>query len=697
MGPSAPAASLLACPSREALIDYDLGRLSAEDLEAVAEHVSSCPRCEAILDGLHGRTIDDNFIGLLRQCFEGPALANEPTRATVEALPRTVTFTLRTSAGEAPAVRRGPETEGTATTSIERYEVLEEIGHGGMGVVFRARQVRLDRVVAIKMIRLEHHPSPNSIARFIRREGRAVARLQHPNVVQVYELGESEGLPYLSMEYVPGSNLRKKLKGGPLAPREAAELLRMLAVTVEYAHQKDVLHRDLKPENILVAEDGTPKITDFGLAKLMDAEDSEGATVTLLTESGAALGTPEYMAPEQAEGRSDVGRPTDVYALGVILYETLAGRPPFRAKTKHQTLQLVCTAAPVAPSRLRPGVPSWLEAICLKCLEKSPEDRYPSARALADDLGLWLGHERPKGVPSWLTRAGRALRRNLAVVSAGLALTFLGGASIPIGVLINRNIAAHEIQAIQSKLAQGRAVTLIQPTGKPAWVRWRCGEGSGHLSIATDQTCNLESWPLSLVELLPDPQTGSYRVTAQIRHNHSHVAGEVGLYFAHRTLSGGSSDYQFFTQLTFNAVAGEAEFREVLPVEFRPRRPVKDNKVWLRPHVRVERGGRPPADWRLSGAAALPFKPLGEENGHWYDLELTVTPAGVTVRLDGKTFAVSARDFEAGLRREIHDDPPTRLDPAESKSLLEFRGRGGLGLYVFRGSASFRSVTVTPL
>jgi hypothetical protein len=296
-----------------------------------------------------------------------------------------------------------------------------------------------------------------------------------------------------------------------------------------------------------------------------------------------------------------------------------------------------------------------------------------------------------------LTRVGRVLRRNLTVVSAGLAITFVGGVSIPISVLINRNLAAHQIQDIQSELALGRTVTLIGPTGKPAWFRWRCGEGSGHLTIATDQTCNLESWPLSLLELLPDPQTGSYRVTAQLRHNRSDVAGEVGLYFAHRTLSGGSSDYQFFTQLTFNAVSGEGEFRVLLPVELRRLGPVKDNLVWLRPHMRVKRGVQPPADWRFAGAAGLPFKPLGEENGTWYDLELTVTPAGVTIRVDGKTFTVSARDFETGLRQGFRDSPPTQLDPAASKSLLEFRGRGGLGLYVWRGSASFRSVTVTPL
>jgi eukaryotic-like serine/threonine-protein kinase len=247
------------------------------------------------------------------------------------------------------------------------YEILGELGRGGMGVVYRARQVKAGRLVALKMILAGAHAGREELARF-QSEAQAIARLQHPHIVQVHEVGEHDGLPFFSLELCPGGSLEKKLSGTPLPPQEAARLVELLARAMQAAHQKGIIHRDLKPANVLLAEDGTPKITDFGLAKKIDEAGQ--------TASGAVMGTPSYMAPEQAGGRSkDIGPAADVWALGAILYECLTGRPPFRAATLMDTLFQVMSEEPVPPRLLNAKVPRDLETVCLKCLQKEPKKR----------------------------------------------------------------------------------------------------------------------------------------------------------------------------------------------------------------------------------------------------------------------------------------------------------------------------------
>jgi serine/threonine-protein kinase len=295
--------------------------------------------------------------------------------------------------------------------AVPGYEIVAELGRGGMGVVYQARQCSLKRPVALKMILAGLHTDSTARVRF-RTEAEAVARLQHANIVQIYEVGEHAGRPFLCLEYVDGGSLLRKAAGTPQPEREAARLVETLARAVHYTHQHGILHRDLKPTNVLLTADGTPKITDFGLAKILDA----GAGPT---RSETLLGTPSYMAPEQAASDpKKVGAPADVYSLGAILYELLTGRAPFQGATPLAALEQVRTQEPVPPRRLRRSVSVDLETICLKCLEKEPGQRYPSAEALADDLKRFLEGQpiQARPAPVW-QRLWRSARRHPALVA----------------------------------------------------------------------------------------------------------------------------------------------------------------------------------------------------------------------------------------------------------------------------------------
>jgi WD40 repeat protein/serine/threonine protein kinase len=334
---------------------------------------------------------------------------------------------------------------------VPGYQILGEVGRGGMGVVYRAWQTKLNRPVALKMILAGGHAGPRERQRF-RTEAEAVARLQHPNIVQIYDIGEHDGRPFLALEYVAGGSLAQRLRREALPVREAAQLVETLAHAVHYAHQQGVIHRDLKPANILLQKseirnpkserdqssdvsdfgfrisDFTPKVADFGLAKQLDAAPGP-------TASSEVMGTPSYMAPEQAAGRSRaIGPTTDVYALGAILYELLTGRPPFRAETPLETLHQVLHAEPLSLHRLRTNVPRDLETICLKCLEKEPGKRYPSATALAEDLRRFLNGEAIQARPArpwekaWKWARRRPAWAALLLVSALAVLGFSLGA-----------------------------------------------------------------------------------------------------------------------------------------------------------------------------------------------------------------------------------------------------------------------------
>jgi serine/threonine-protein kinase len=304
------------------------------------------------------------------------------------------------------AAAPSPET----VRGLDAYEVLAQIGHGPDGVVYKARHRLRNRLEVVKLIAGGENAGPEELARF-RLGAESQRLLRHANVVQVHEVGEQDGLAYFAMEYVDGGNLARRIAGQARPAAEAARLVQALAEAMHYAHQRGIVHCDLKPANVVLTADGTPKITDFGLAKRLDGEQT-------LTATGEVLGTPSYMAPEQAAGRTrEIGPPCDVYALGAILYELLTGRPPFKGRTPLETVQQVLERRPVRLRKLNRQVPAALESICLKCLEYNPRARYRSAQKLADDLGRWLNHRRPTA-HSWRARAGRAVRRHSRVVTA---------------------------------------------------------------------------------------------------------------------------------------------------------------------------------------------------------------------------------------------------------------------------------------
>src|SRR5437870_2127780 len=303
------------------------------------------------------------------------------------------------------------------------YELLEEVGRGGQGVVFRARQKSLNRTVALKVINLGQWASQAHLRRF-RLEAEAAARLEHPGIVPIHEVGERDGSCYFSMQFIEGGQLDEVVKREPMSIRQGAELIANVARTVHYAHEHGILHRDIKPGNILLDAKGEPHLTDFGLARLLETESS-------VTQTLDVLGTPSYMAPEQAVGNNAaVSSATDVYGLGAVLYQLLTGQPPFAGGTTYETIKLLLDTEPRQPRLLNPKIDRDLSTICLKCLEKDPKRRYASAFALAEDLERWLKHEpilaRHTGI---VARGKKWVRRNPTSALLAASLVALAAAA----------------------------------------------------------------------------------------------------------------------------------------------------------------------------------------------------------------------------------------------------------------------------
>jgi WD40 repeat protein/serine/threonine protein kinase len=414
--------------------------LVPDDRDGISRHVEGCAACQDALGRLSWT--DDVQSGW--HANRSP-LGSADEESAVRRLKQKPPTPIVPPADAQPSDSGGETTDNKALASdferpaVPGYVILGELGRGGMGVVYQARQVALQRTVALKMILRSIHAGPKERDRF-RTEAEVIARLQHPNIVQIYDVGEIAGRPYFALEFVAGGSLTRYLDGTPQPIRPAALLIETLARAVQAAHDCGVVHRDLKPANILLQiaecrlqdeqsairnpQSAIPKITDFGLAKRIELPESERLRAPTVT--GELLGTPNYMAPEQAMvPRQPVGPPADVYALGAILYELLTGKPPFRGETPLDTILQVLHDDPVSVARLQPSVPRDLETICLKCLEKEPRKRYVTARALAEDLHRFIEGEpiiaRPR---SALYQWSKFAQRNKGLVAALLALAF---------------------------------------------------------------------------------------------------------------------------------------------------------------------------------------------------------------------------------------------------------------------------------
>lgn len=440
------------CPQPEAIEQLLLGHTAGPQAELLELHVEQCARCLEVVRALR---LEDPLVAVVRAgARETPIPASGLRDSLMYALcrlPQTALSissppSLRDRAEEALTFLAAPR-QADEIGRFGPYGILRVLGAGGMGIVFAARQSQPLRVVALKLI-LDGSRGRHLRSRF-HTETAIVARLEHPNIVRVYEVGEYEGRPYFTMEYLEGGNLSEQLAVAPLTPRLAAERTEALARAVQFAHERSCLHRDLKPANVLLAADGTPRISDFGLAKnLRDVETDD--TSEDQTQSGAILGTPSYMAPEQTQGAgsASVGPLADVYGLGAILYECLTGRPPFRAATVLDTLQMVRSQEPVAPVRLQPGLPRDLQTICLKCLEKEPARRYGSAALLADDLGRFLRGEPIRARPvSWRERMWKWARRQPALAILSGVGVLLGGGLVVGAVVYESSLRAAVQQA----------------------------------------------------------------------------------------------------------------------------------------------------------------------------------------------------------------------------------------------------------
>src|SRR5262249_13494666 len=375
-----------------------------------------------------GKIFSDAPEGLCTGCVLETALGIFPGSVAEVDDPGTVDKLARDDANAEPRVKTTPKAFGAKMLGeLGDYELLEEIGRGGQGVVFRDRQKSLNRIVALKGLGLGQWATKAHLKHF-RLEAEAAASLDHPCIVPIYDVGERDGQCYFSMKFVEGGRLEEVIQQRPISIRQSAQLIAKVARTVHYAHEHGILHRDIKPGNILLDAKGEPQLTDFGLARLVESE----STITRTLE---VLGTPSYMAPEQTAGNNTGLTPTtDVYGLGAVLYQLLTSHPPFAGGTTYETIKLLLETDPRPPRLWNPKVDRDLSTVCLKCLEKGPQRRYPSALAVAEDLERWLKHEpiqaRRTGV---IARGKKWVQRNptvAAVVALSLALIAAGGVII---------------------------------------------------------------------------------------------------------------------------------------------------------------------------------------------------------------------------------------------------------------------------
>jgi serine/threonine-protein kinase len=544
------------------------------------------------------------------------------------------------------------------------YELFEELGRGGMGVVTRARDTILGRIIALKRINAGALAQPQEVERFLR-EAKAAAQLRHRHIVTVHHFGCHEGQHYLTMPFVPGGSLARQLDRFYPDPRQAVTLMVKVARAVQAAHEQGIIHRDLKPGNVLLDENDEPLVSDFGLAKFLEASAE-------LTYSGQVLGTPAYMAPEQAAGHAGhVSARSDVWSLGVMLFQLLTGQRPFSAKGAREATEEILTTEPPRPRRLRPELDRRLERVVLRCLEKDPARRYRSAEALADDLDRWLrGEAVVAPAPSWFSPALRELRRRPWRYAALL----LGAAALVTAALLLQlaDPGAADEKKIEQELARGQTVTLIGERNGPAVLHWTLNSG-GAISSA-DGAFTVTAQQLSLLRLVAKPPP-HFRFRAQVRENDLAHLGAGGVYFS----DNGTSQERWFISFTFDDwhtsknAAGQLVSTAVLTLNRFP-----DLKA-RRPHQLVPQLEYLPLEADQRGA--IP----------WRSLEVEVKPDAVEAWWEEHPLGRADAGRLAEVSALLSQPPRGRLNGSP------FQTAGELGLFVLQGDVSFRRVVVEPL
>jgi tRNA A-37 threonylcarbamoyl transferase component Bud32 len=570
--------------------------------------------------------------------------------------------------GKVPTSGDTPITEAVLSRpgTFGPYVVIAELAHGGMGVVYKVRDSRLGRNVALKMIRSGGLAGAEEIERFTR-EYRAVAQLRHPHIVPLYDVGTLGGHHYFTMELAAGSLSDQRVRFQS-DRRAAVALLAKVARAVDHVHAHGLLHRDLKPGNILLRDDGEPLISDFGLAKSVGIDPD-------LTRTGGAVGTPSYMAPEQLAHDADrLGPTTDVWSLGVIAYELLCGSRPFVEQLDRRLSDAISKDSPRPPRKACPGLDRDLETIVLKCLEKAPRQRYASAGALADDLEAWLAGEpiaaRPLG---WLRHTARWARRHPGTMAAA-AILVIAFAMLPF-VLPERDANTYsEVVAIQNELVHRRPVTLIGETGARPWYRLI---GSATVdSNAGDAALRVSAGARTLLILLPDPKITDFRLEADVRID-SYPTGAAGLFVAHSRHDDDKGPHyaQAITKIWF--------FPQGAPEEVQPQ--------FVLAIFDPERSGRFPGERPIGGVDRRTKSPTG-----WYHMVIEVGPAeAMRAQVDDVPIGELSRE----ARVQEASDMVRKRQALDRVSLLNpaFLPRGGLGLYIDDGaSVSFRRVIITP-
>jgi serine/threonine-protein kinase len=681
------------CPKYDELAAFNRGDLAPPELERLAEHIGQCRACETILGGMASDTLVGKLAGSAPLHLDAECLRLEAAaKALAPESWATTVFRRLTRPGG------GPWAEEFRPSELGPYDVLEQIARGGMGVVYKARDAALNRLVAIKLLPAGMDADPEAMTRFCV-EAEACARLRHPNVVQVLQLGEHRGRLFFVMEYLEGGTLARRLRNGTMPPREAAALIATLARAVHHGHERKVIHRDLKPANVLFAADGTPKVADFGLAKLLDD------TGALHTVTGVVLGTPAYMAPEQAEGHGqNVGPAADIWGLGILLYECLTGKHPFKTGSRVETLARVQAADVDRPSLHCPGLHPDLEAICLHSLQKEPKRRYLSAAKLADDLERWLDGRPTEARPlTHLQRLGRTLRRHkkrLALATVLLGLTALALATWTTPRPNPTGATERARLQIEESLARGETVTLVPKRGGPLWCEWVPGGYVGQITTSPEGFLEVSAWSSARLTLVRDPRVEHFLLRAEVRHDRAEKGAGVGLFVCQQVSATSDGFVHFFTRLMYDDVTDPREqFRLqrhlLLPTDKEPEGSNASLAATFQP---ATRNSEHYWDWPSAGRHSGLYTPAGFQGGRWRVLEVEVAPTGVRARFDGDTLDwIPAREIITQSRQKLQDVAGRPEGRVSSELDPRFLPRGRLGLYIANSKAAFCNVVLKPL